>query len=125
MPNLSLSHDGTRLAVRSAGNLGVLDVASGAHTRLYTRDFDTDHNVMWGLAWSADDTHVLVLARDYRTVACELWVYPATGGERIAHRLPVEVRGLSVAPDGTVASVRVEGHRQVWALENFLPSATK
>lgn len=66
-----------------------------------------------------------MLARDYRTAACELWVYPASGGDRIAHRLPIELRGLSVAPDGTVASVRIESHRQVWVLENFLPAATK
>ena len=67
VPNLSLSRDGRKLAVRSGGNLGVLDLASGAYTRLYTRDFDTDHNVMWGLAWSADDQHVVVIARDYPT----------------------------------------------------------
>jgi hypothetical protein len=32
------------------------------------------------------------------------------------------MRGLSVSPDGKLAAaVRIEKHRQVWALENFLP----
>lgn len=120
VPNLSLSHDGTRLAIRSGGNLGVLNQASGAYTRLYTRDFDTDHNVMWGLAWSADDKHVVVIARDYRTSHCELWIYPAGGGPRVSQRLPAEMRGLSISPDGTMATARIEQRRQVWVLENFL-----
>jgi Tol biopolymer transport system component len=121
VPNLTLSHDGRRLAVRSGPLLGVVDLASEAYTRLYTRDFDTDHNVMWGLAWSADDKHVVVIARDYRTAICELWVYPVAGGARVSQRLPAEMRGLSLSPDGTMATVRVEQRRQVWALENFLP----
>ena len=30
------------------------------------------------------------------------------------------MRGLSIGPDGTMATVRTEQRRQVWALENFL-----
>jgi Tol biopolymer transport system component len=121
VPNLSLSHGGTKLAVRSGPLLGVVDLASGAYTRLYTRDFDTDRNVMWGLAWSADDQHVVVIVRDYRTSHCDLWIYPAAGGARVSQRLPAEMRGLSISPDGTMATVRIEQRRQVWVLENFLP----
>jgi hypothetical protein len=124
LPNLSLSHDGRKLAVRSGPLLGVVDLASGAYTRLYTRVFETDRNVMFGLAWSADDSRVVVIARDPGTAICELWIYPAAGGPRVSQRLPVEMRGLSIGPDGTAAAIRVEQRRQIWALENFLP-ATK
>jgi Tol biopolymer transport system component len=124
LPNLSLSHDGRMLAVRSGPQLGVVDLASGAYTRLYTRVFETDRNVMFGLAWSADDSRVVVIARDPGTAICELWIYPAAGGPRVSQRLPVEMRGLSIGPDGTAAAIRVEQRRQIWSLENFLP-ATK
>ena len=120
VPNLSLSRDGTKLAVRSGPNLGVVDLASGVYTRLYSRDFPTDRNVMWGLDWSPDDKQVVVLAREFPTGRSELWTYPATGGARVSHQLPAEIRGLSIRPDGTLATVRVERRQQVWVLENFL-----
>jgi Tol biopolymer transport system component len=122
VPNLSLSHDGKKLAVRSGGYLATLDLASGQLKALYTRDFATDSNVMWGLDWSADDRKVLVIARNNRTEKCALWIFPADGGQSIREPLPVEMLGLSLSPDGKLAAtVRVEKHRQVWALENFLP----
>lgn len=120
VPNLSLSRDGTKVAVRSGPNLGVVDLVSGAYTRLYSRDFPTDRHVMWGLDWSPDDRHVVVLAREFPTGRCELWTYPATGGARVSQRLPAEMLGLSIRADGTMATVRIEKRRQVWVLENFL-----
>lgn len=120
VPNLILSRDGTKLAVRSGPNLGVVDLASGAYTRLYSRDFPTDRNVMWGLDWSTDDQHVVVLAREFPTGRTELWTYPASGGPRVSHRLPTEMLGLSIDQGGMMATVRVEKRPQVWALENFL-----
>lgn len=124
VPNVVPSPDGKSLAVRSGGNLGVLDLASGKYTALYKRDFSRDNNVMWALAWSEDSRRVLAIARDWRNGVCNLWIYPAEGGERIQQPLPGDMRGLSLTPDGSLAaSVRGEDYPQVWALENFLPAA--
>jgi Tol biopolymer transport system component len=125
VPNMIVSHDGKRLAIRTGRWLGALVLSSGQYKRLYTRDFSTDHNVMWGLEWSTDDQKLLVIARDCRNAKCELWVFPAEGGEAIRKPLPAEMRGLSVRPEGKVATLRVENHRQVWVLENFLPAGSK
>lgn len=123
VPNLRVSPDGNRLAIRSGPFLGVLDLASGQYKRLYTRGA-TDHNVMWALAWSEDSQRVMVIARDYRTAACQLWIYPVDGGEPVRRPLTGDMRGLSLTPDGSLAaSVRGTTRPQVWALENFLPSA--
>jgi Tol biopolymer transport system component len=123
VPNLRVSPDGNQLAIRSGGLLGVLDLASGQYKRLYTRGA-TDHNVMWALAWSEDSQRVMVIARDYRTAACQLWIYPVDGGEPVRRPLTGDMRGLSLTPDGSLAaSVRGTTHPQVWVLENFLPAA--
>ncbi len=122
VPNLVVSPEGGRLAIRSGGKLGVLDLASGQYKRLYTRDFATDHNVMWGLAWSEDGKRIMVIARDYRTAVCQLWIYPTEGGEPVRQPLNGDMRGLSVSSNGLVATVRGESHPQVLALENFLPT---
>ncbi|MCU0245715.1 MAG: tetratricopeptide repeat protein [Bryobacter sp.] len=123
VPNMLPSHDGKQLAIRAGGLLGVLDLASGRYVELYARDFNSDHRVMWGLAWSADNRRVLVIARDYRTAKCELWIYPAEGGSPVIQSLSTEMAGLSLSPDGKrAATLRREMRRQVWALENFLPA---
>lgn len=123
VPNVVESPNGKSLAIRSGGLLGVLDLASGQYKRLYTRGA-TDHNVMWALAWSEDSQRVMVIARDYRTAACQLWIYPVDGGEPVRRPLTGDMRGLSLTPDGSLAaSVRGTTHPQVWALENFLPAA--
>jgi Tol biopolymer transport system component len=92
VPNVVPSPNGKSLAIRSGGNLGVLDLASGKYTSLYERDFSKDHNVMWALAWSEDNERVMVIARDYRTAACQLWIYSVDGGEPVRQPLTGDMR---------------------------------
>ncbi len=120
---IRFSHDGKRLALRGSNYLGVFDLATGQLKDLYRGKGETA-GAFSGSDWSADDRYLVTLVRlDFAGRArSEIRSFPVDGGEPARFATPVELRGLSLSPDGKHAgSVSYASHAQVWALENFLP----
>lgn len=123
---LQLSRDGTRLAIRCGGYLGIVEVASGQVRDLYVSP-ENSHEAIWATEWSADDRQLLTIVRATgSTDAMEFRVFPAGGGAPTRQPIPKEFHGLALSPDGKyLATSRLTRRVQVWALENFLPKATR
>ncbi len=121
---LKLSRDGKSLLIKTMRYIGVYDIATGTLRDIHYRKEAVGSNV-WAADWSADGQQILATVRpgtgnDSR----ELWTFPASGGSPAIRALAGAFRGFTVSPDGaSIAAMRDYNHRQVWALENFLPVA--
>jgi WD40 repeat protein len=121
---LKLSRDGKSLLVKTMRYIGVYDIAAGTLRDIHYRKEEVG-SIVWAADWSADGQRIIATVRpgmgaEHR----ELWTFPASGGTPAVQALPVRFRGFSVSADGVnVAAMRDYNHRQVWSLENFLPSA--
>lgn len=121
---LKLSRDRKSLLVKTMRYIGVYDIASGTLRDIHYRKEEVG-SIVWAADWSADGQKILATVRPgMGAERRELWTFPAAGGTPAVQALSVSYRGFSVSADGqNVAAMRDYNHRQVWALENFLPPA--
>ena len=121
---LKLSRDGNSLLVKTMRYIGVYDIAAGTLRDIYYRKEEVG-SIVWAADWSADGQQILATVRPgMGNQRRELWTFPAAGGAPAVQSLAAPFRGFTVSADGrNVAAMRDYNHRQVWSLENFLPSA--
>lgn len=112
-----LSPDGTQAALFSENRVKIVDLASGNNRILYQKTGN-----FFGGDWSPDGRYLYTtFGVSDRTT--ELIRIPLDGSQPLVKPLTEQFRSLRLSPDGKrVAVTRWNQHRQVWALENFLPA---
>ena len=128
--DMSLSRDGKQLALFEGNGIEVIDTESGTIRKVAV----TGGN--WPTGHWAPDGRSLIAAFGPGQQPTILVKVPVTGEEADRDKLGLRRqysdsrpsawdRGLRLSPDGqTAALLRWTEHRQVWALENFLPAAS-
>lgn len=117
---LQLSPDGGRLACYEQGTIWITDVSTGKTDIKYAGE-DGEFR---GISWTPDNRFLVVLESNWRKNLKEQIVfYPVEGGEPIRKDAPTDkLQGLWLSPDGQrMLTVRREGTRQIWALDQFVP----
>ncbi len=125
--NMAFSPDGQRLAFTFERSLLVMPATGGEPRELLALKSPELFALPYAIAWTPDGRYLLFAK--YQEKQSELWRIPAAGGapEKLGV-LPEGFRNLSIHPDGrriifSAGSDTTPRKREVWAMENFLPTA--
>jgi Tol biopolymer transport system component len=117
LAEIRVSPDGGQLALAGENRVVLVDLATGRSRAIVER-----RGVFFGGDWSPDGRYLFTTFGEPDGVA-ELYRIPADGSSPQIKALPEHVRNVRLSPDGrSIAMTRWNQHRQVWALENFLPA---
>ena len=124
---LAISPDGQWLAfAMSSGNLMIMPTTGGSPRELLQvrppESISTNT-----VAWTLDGQYLLFVKGQWNQPESSLWRIPAKGGEPQPLGLKMErLTDLRVHPDGRqIAFSAGEDKREIWVMENFLPTAQK
>ena len=127
---LSCSPDGKWLAFVEWGKKGGLRImpSAGGEPRELYRD-EKEDNRFAALRWTPDGKHILFVIKQTRQGKCSLWRIPVEGGEpqKLRSEMENHIFGLSVHPNGQHIAFHAGTSKpvEVWAMENFLPTASR
>lgn len=117
LAEIRVSPSGGQLALLGENRVVLVDLASGQSKAVVKR-----RGVFFGGDWSPDGRYLFTTFGEPDGVT-ELYRIPLDGGSPQIKALPEHVRNVRLSPDGkTIAMTRWNQHRQIWALENFLPT---
>lgn len=125
---LARSPDGKWLAFMNIRNNGVLRIipsGGGEPRELYKCDQKKEQLIT--LRWAADGKHILFVIREFEQDKLRLWRIPFEGGEPQKIGLDINIRHLSVHPDGEHIAFSTLDRQpgEVWVMENFLPDVRR
>jgi Tol biopolymer transport system component len=134
--DLAVSHDGRTLAYRTSAQaagarpqvvIRTIRLADGARADLPMSETMPPFGFR-GINWTNDDRHLIFVTADTNARRFFFARVPAGGGAAVAIGSGFERENLldtRLHPDGRrIAFTSREGHDEIWAIENFLPSAT-
>ncbi len=114
-PGAQLSHDGSRLAFVSGGDLWVVNLRGRVSPDIAgepVRLTQNAHAAWGGLAWSRNSEWI---AFNEGAPPSEIYIVPSSGGER--RRLPISVSPRGGSPTRAALSFSADGNRLAYATE--------
>lgn len=125
VPEVAVSTDGKRMAVRAIHYVGVVDLLTGETRRLFSKKLGDEPGGIWAVDWSSDGKRLIAVQNpNSLKERSQVKVFATLGGGMVQAEAPAQFRGFSLSPDGKLAAALASTrHYQVLALENLLPAA--